>query len=317
MTDKHDVETTGHQWDDDEGYPLKEYNNPLPKWWLYCFYATIVWSVVYWILYPAWPMKDGFTRGLLGWSMHQEFTQEKEVALARRKPFDSRLEKLSLQEIAQDNQLLQYAMSGGKAVFGDFCAPCHGSGGIGVQAGGFPNLADDDWLFGGDLNTIFESIDKGREGQMPAHAQAVGGAFADNQVTDLTEYVLSLSGRSKDATASQRGNQLFHGDAGCNACHGDKGDGSIKGTIAGTPLPPIGAPNLTDAIWLYGGDPVTVRESIAKGRSGRMPAWGSGAQEAGRRLTPLHGPAQQPPGKTVFHGPGRIEYPVDDRPDDG
>ncbi|MBF0400611.1 MAG: cytochrome-c oxidase, cbb3-type subunit III [Magnetococcales bacterium] len=287
MADQHDVETTGHQWDSEEGYPLKEFNNPLPRWWLYSFYATVIWAVVYWVLYPAWPMLDGYTKGMLGWSMHQEFAQDSKAALAQKKASNDRLEKLSLKEIARDNSLLQHAMSGGKAIFGDFCAPCHGSGGVGVKAGGFPTLADDDWLFGGDLDTIYETIDKGRDGAMPAHLQGAGGAFSEAQVNDLTEYVLSLSKRSQDAAAAQRGDQLFHGEAGCNGCHGDLGNGSIKGTVAGSPAPPVGAPNLTDAVWLYGSDPAVVRASIAKGRTGHMPAWGSGAKETGKRLTPL------------------------------
>ncbi|MEO5348621.1 MAG: cytochrome-c oxidase, cbb3-type subunit III [Magnetococcus sp. YQC-3] len=287
MADKHDVETTGHQWDADEGYPLQEFNNPLPKWWLYSFYATIIWSVIYWILYPAWPLPEGFTKGVWGWSMQQEFAQDMAMAAAQKKGADERLAKLSLQEIAKDNQLLQYAMSGGKAVFGDFCAPCHGSSGVGVKSGGFPNLADDDWLFGGDLNTIQETISNGRSGQMPAHLQGAGGAFTEAQVNDLTEFVLSLSGRSKDATATQRGALLFRGEAGCNGCHGDKGDGSVKGSFNGGPVPPVGAPNLTDNIWLYGGEPAAIRESIARGRVGQMPAWSSEAKAVGKKLTPL------------------------------
>lgn len=287
MADTHDVETTGHQWDDKEGYPLREFNNPLPKWWLYSFYVTILWAVVYWVLYPAWPLPDGFTKGVWNWSMVQEFNQEMAAVTAQRKAADDRLAQLPLQEIAKDNTLLQYALSGGKAVFGDYCAPCHGSGGVGVKSGGFPTLADDDWLYGGDLNTIQETVSQGRAGQMPAHLKTAGGAFSEEQVTDLTEFVLSLSGRSKDAAAVQRGGVLFRGDAGCTACHGDKGDGSLKGTLAGGPVPPVGAPNLTDAIWLYGGDPATVRDSIARGRAGQMPAWSGAAKEVGRKLSPL------------------------------
>ncbi|MEO5330605.1 MAG: cytochrome-c oxidase, cbb3-type subunit III [Magnetococcus sp. YQC-5] len=287
MSDTHDVETTGHQWDDDEGYPLREFNNPLPKWWLYSFYGTILWAVVYWILYPAWPLADGFTKGVLGWSMRQEFLGEMEASQAQKKVFNDRLEKLALQEIAKDNQLLQYAMSGGKALFGDYCAACHGSGGVGVKSGGFPTLADDDWLYGGDLDTIYATISNGRSGQMPAHLQSAGGGFSESQVNDLTEFVLSLSKRSKDPAASERGGVLFRGDAGCNACHGDNGNGSLKGTVSGTAAPPVGAPDLTDAIWLHGGDPATIRESIAKGRNGQMPAWSADAKDVGRKLQPL------------------------------
>lgn len=287
MADNHDVDTTGHQWDDDEGFPLQEFNNPLPKWWLYTFYATIIWAVVYWILYPTWPLANSFTKGVLGWSTHQEFQEEMAAAKLQKKPFDERVATLSLQDISKDNQLLQYAISGGKAIFGDFCAPCHGSGGIGSKAGGFPTLADDDWLYGGDLETIHATISQGRIGQMPAHLQAAGGSFTTEQINDLTSYVLSLSGKTADAAANQRGDRLFHGEAGCNACHGDKGNGSIKGSVNGDPVPPMGAPNLTDAIWLYGGDTKTVYESIAKGRSGVMPAWSNEAKSVGKKLDPL------------------------------
>ncbi|MBF0438507.1 MAG: cytochrome-c oxidase, cbb3-type subunit III [Magnetococcales bacterium] len=287
MADNKGVETTGHQWDDDEGYPLQEFNNPLPKWWLYTFYATIIWSFIYWVLYPAWPSANGFTKGVLGWSMHTEFKEDMAAVQVQQKAFNDQMERLSLQEIAKDNKLLQYAISGGKAVFGDYCAPCHGTGGIGVKTGGFPTLADDDWLFGGNLETIHETISGGRVGQMPAHLKSAGGNFSDAQVDDLTSYVLSLTGQSKDAAANQRGDALFHGDAGCKGCHGDKGNGSLKGTVDGSPLPPIGAPNLTDAIWLYGGDRQTVRDSIAKGRSGKMPAWSKESKEVGKKLDPL------------------------------
>lgn len=287
MADNQNVDTTGHQWDEDEGYPLQEFNNPLPKWWLYSFYATIVWSLIYWVLYPAWPMADGFTKGVLGWSMHQEFNQEMAQAQAQKKSVNERMERLSLQEIAKDNQLLQYAMSGGKAIFGDHCAPCHGSGGIGSKAGGFPALTDDDWLYGGTLDAIQETIQQGRNGQMPAHLKAAGGNFSAEQVGDLTQYVLSLSGRSKEAPAIGRGDALFHGEASCNGCHGDKGKGSLKGTVQGQPVPPVGAPNLTDAIWLYGDSPQAIQDTIAKGRSGTMPAWGKEAKEVGRKLDPL------------------------------
>ncbi|MBF0341974.1 MAG: cytochrome-c oxidase, cbb3-type subunit III, partial [Magnetococcales bacterium] len=188
MADNHDVETTGHQWDDEEGFPLKEYNNPLPKWWLYSFYATILWALGYWVLYPTWPLADGFTKGVLGWSMHGEYQKEMDEAKAKQKVFNDQMEKLPLKEIVKNNQLLQYAISGGKALFGDNCAPCHGSGGVGVKAGGFPTLADDDWLFGGDLETIHETISNGRTGMMPAHLNSAGGNFTPAQVADLTAY---------------------------------------------------------------------------------------------------------------------------------
>ncbi|MEO5378419.1 MAG: cytochrome-c oxidase, cbb3-type subunit III [Magnetococcus sp. DMHC-6] len=288
MSEENNVGTTGHQWDDEEGFPLQEFNNPLPTWWLYTFYATIIWAVIYWILYPAWPLPGGFTKGYLGWSMYSEFQGEIEKGNSIRKPFDDRLAALSLKEIAKDNELFQYALSGGRAIFGDYCAPCHGNGGVGSKAGGFPALVDDDWLYGGSLEAISETVQNGRAGQMPAHLDSAGGVLTEAQVDDLTQFVLSLSNKSSDATAAGRGSALFHGDAGCKNCHGDNGKGSLKDTVDGQPIEPsLGAPNLADAIWLYGSEPQIVKTTIAKGRHGRMPAWSQESEEPGRKLDPL------------------------------
>ncbi|MBF0186844.1 MAG: cytochrome-c oxidase, cbb3-type subunit III [Magnetococcales bacterium] len=287
-TVKETVETTGHQWDDDEGYPLKEYNNPLPRWWLYTFYATIVWSVIYWILYPAWPLVNDYTRGVLGWSQYSQLEEELAEAREMQKVWDDKLATLSLEQISNDNTLLQYAISGGKAVFGDNCAPCHGSGGVGSHAKGFPALVDDDWLFGGTLADIEESVQNGRTGTMPAHEEKYDGALNAQQVDVLTDYVLSLSGLGHDAQKAVAGKELFEGEAACVVCHGDSGKGSLKDVAFGDPIDrSVGAPDLTDAIWLYGGDRTTIRTSIAKGRTGKMPAWGEGFSGFGRKLDPL------------------------------
>lgn len=288
MSEEKEVETTGHQWDEDEGYPLKEYNNPLPKWWLYSFYGTIVWAVIYWVLYPAWPLVTDYTHGILGWSMHRQLDEELAEARALQKPFNDRLEKMSLVEITRDPQMLQYAVAGGKSIFGDNCAPCHGSGGTGSKSGGFPVLVDDDWLMSGTIEGIADTITNGHVAMMPAHQKEYGGSFDAKQVDDLTQFVLSLSGQGSNKEAQARGGELFKGEAGCRNCHGDHGKGSAKDTLDGAPMEKsIGAPNLTDAIWLYGGDEATVRLSIAKGRSGRMPAWGPGTEGANHKLTPL------------------------------
>lgn len=280
------VGTTGHQWDDDEGYPLKELNNPLPRWWLYTFYATIVWAVVYWVLYPAWPLPGGFTRGMLGWSSIGQLNEEMDQAKVARKEFDTKLQATSLDAINKDPKLLAYAMSGGKSVYGDNCAPCHGSSGTGAV--GFPSLRDDDWLYGGTLADINETLNNGRQAMMPAHLKSAGGAFEEAQVKDLVEYVSSLSGGQADAAAAKRGDALFHGDAACNACHGDTGKGAVLDSTAGAKIDKsIGAPNLTDAVWLYGGDKATLFKSIAQGRNGRMPAWGTGYQGLGKQLSEL------------------------------
>lgn len=290
MADEHqNVETTGHQWDDEEGYPLKEFNNPLPTWWLYTFYATIAWAVVYVFLYPAIPfVGESSSRGLLGWSMYAELQEEMDAAKVAQKPYDDKLAGTSIEDISNDNELFQYAISGGKAIFGDNCAPCHGSGGSGSVAHGFPSLVDDDWLYGGSLAAIEETIQNGRAGMMPAHLDTAGGGFTAAQVGELTEYVLKISQQQHDAGAAERGEAIFKGDAGCNACHGDDGKGSVKGTMAGMAMEPsIGAPNLTDGIWLYGGSRETVHKSISAGRSGKMPAWGTGFSGFGKKLDPL------------------------------
>ena len=282
------VETTGHQWDDEEGYPLQEFNNPLPRWWLYGLYASILFAIIYWILYPAWPTPSGPTPGILGWSQYGELKEELAEAKAAQKPFNDQLEAHTLEEISKNNGLLQYAISGGKAIFGDNCAPCHGGGGVGSKAKGFPNLVDDDWLFGGTLADIEETIQNGRTGTMPAHLESAGGFLQEAQIQDLTQYVLSLTKRAKDAEATKRGDELFHGEGGCNGCHGDKGLGSLKGRYEGDEIDrSTGAPNLADAIWLYGKDEKTIAASIAKGRTGKMPAWGEGFEGFGRQLTPL------------------------------
>ncbi|MBF0310591.1 MAG: cytochrome-c oxidase, cbb3-type subunit III [Magnetococcales bacterium] len=283
MADNKQVETTGHQWDDEEGFPLKEYNNPLPRWWLYSFYATIIWSVIYWILYPAWPLAQDYTKGLLGWSMHGQLQAELDQAEKLREPFLKQLAATPLDQVSKDPKLLQFARAGGKSIFGDNCAPCHRGGGEGGP--GFPALVDDDWLYGGKLETLVETITNGRQGQMPAHLDTAGGALKGNQVDDLTQFVLSLSNKATDKDAAKRGEELFKGEAGCQTCHGEHGKGSLKDTVAGAAIDHgIGAPNLTDGIWLYGGDAKTIRESIAKGRSGQMPAWG---ESAVRKLDPV------------------------------
>lgn len=284
---EHDVETTGHQWDDEEGFPLQEYNNPLPTWWLYSFYATILWAVVYWVLFPAWPTLNGFSKGVLGWSQYSQLSEEMALAKEAKKSFDDRLMRASFEEIAEDPPLLAYAISGGKAVFSVNCVACHGAGGIG-GAPGFPRLVDDDWNFGGTLAQIEESIQNGRAGYMPPHLQEAGGAFSPAQISDLTEYVLQLATRDHDAPMAARGKELFHGDAGCFACHGEHGQGSVNDTMAGMEIDDgIGAVNLTDAIWLYGPTRDAIHRSIARGRTGRMPAWGTGFDGFGKKLDPL------------------------------
>jgi len=253
--------TTGHEWDG-----IKELNTPLPRWWVLTFYACIVWAIGYWLVYPAWPLVTGYTTGLL------HFTNRGAVAEELAKLETLRGEKMkvlasaSLADIEKDPALLSLARARGKTVFGDNCAPCHGSGAAGAK--GYPNLNDDDWLWGGSLDQIMQTIQfgarsgdaKAHEGQMLAFGR--DGILKQDQITTVANYVRSLSGLSTapgfDAAA---GNKIFAEN--CVSCHGDAGKGN----------PEFGAPNLTDQIWLYGSDQATIEETITNGRSGVMPAW--------------------------------------------
>jgi cytochrome c oxidase cbb3-type subunit 3 len=255
-----DVETTGHEWDG-----IEELNKPLPKWWLYVFYATIIWSIGYWILYPAWPLVTNYTKGYLGYSQRVTVSEDLAAAQAQKAAFRNRIAESDFAAIQADPELFNFALAGGAAAFGDNCAPCHGRGAQG--AAGYPNLRDDSWLWGGSLEAIHQTIlhgiraedSKTRTSLMPAFGKL--GMLKPAQVNDVAEYVLSLSGNATDEAAAGRGQPLFA--ANCAACHGPEGKGDQK----------LGAPNLADELWLYGGDKTTVVETITNSRSGMMPAW--------------------------------------------
>ncbi len=256
------VETTGHVWDGD----LQELNKPLPRWWLYTFYVCIIWAIGYWVAYPAWPTMTGYTKGMLGYSQRATVTDEVKAGKAAQGALRTQLDKTALADIKKDPSLLQFATAGGKAVFSDNCAPCHGRG---AQGGaGYPNLNDDDWIWGGKLEDIQQTIQHGirwstdkntRDSAMPRFG--LDGMLDAKQIGDTAEYVLSLSGASKDAAAAERGKKVFAEQ--CVACHGEDGKGNLE----------LGAPNLTDAIWLYGAKKAEVEKSIQTGRGGSMPAW--------------------------------------------
>ena len=251
--------TTGHVWDDD----LKELNKPLPKWWVYVFYVTIIWSVGYWILYPAWPLISSHTEGLLGYSQRAEVRSEIQEARAAQSQFTEQIEAMELGEIRGDPELLRFAMAGGEAAFGDNCAPCHGSGGQGFT--GYPNLNDDAWIWGGTLDDIHETIRYGiradhpqtRISQMPRFG--LDGILNDEQINDAAEYVRALGGLDHDDAAADRGAEIYAQQ--CGFCHGQNGEGMTD----------LGAPNLTDAIWLYGSSKDAIVTSIQTGRGGMMP----------------------------------------------
>lgn len=255
------TETTGHAWDG-----IKELNTPLPRWWLWTFYITIVWAVVYCVLYPAIPMITTSTKGMLGYSSRGDVAEAIKVANAAQSKYLDQMEKSSLEEIVNDKDLFQFAVAGGKSAFAVNCIQCHGSGAAGSK--GYPNLNDDDWLWGGDLETIqttilhgirFAGDDDTRVSDMPAFGR--DELLEKEQINDVAEFVLSLSGKSEDSAAAERGKQLFADN--CAACHGESGEGNQE----------LGAPNLTDAIWLYGGNKETVVQTITNSRKGVMPAW--------------------------------------------
>ncbi len=256
------TETTGHEWDG-----IKELNTPLPRWWLWVFYATIVWAIGYWVLYPAWPMLAGYTHGVLNHSQRADVAQSVRELKTQRAIQGKALQGATLQQIEADPNLLQFAREAGKSAFGDNCATCHGSGAQGFK--GYPNLNDDVWLWGGTLDDIRHTIQVGvrsshpdtRASQMPAFGR--DGLLEKAQITDLTQYVLKLSGRKANAAAVARAEPLFKEQ--CAACHGDDGRGKRE----------FGAPNLTDRDWLYGGSADEIRMQIEQGRGGVMPTWGT------------------------------------------
>jgi cytochrome c oxidase cbb3-type subunit III len=263
--------TTGHSWDG-----IEELNTPLPRWWLWTFYACIVWGVIYTIAYPAWPLISGATPGVLGFSTRQQVAEEIAAAAESNMAINQRLADTELTAIAADPDLNRYAVSAGGAVFKTWCAQCHGSGAAGAK--GYPNLLDDDWLWGGDIETIHETITVGirqqadaegdylRQSQMPAFG--ADGLLEDGDIDAVVNYVMSLSGQPQDAALVDHGATVFAEN--CASCHGEAGTGDRS----------LGAPNLADAIWLYGGDFATLKDTVSNARYGMMPAWGDRLTEA-------------------------------------
>jgi len=276
---KQTAQTTGHAWDGD----LQELNNPLPNWWLWGFYATVVFAIVYWVLYPTFPIGKTYTKGIMNnityttsdgktttthWNTRALLMRDLERAREMQKPYLDKVEKASFAEIAKDQDMRAFAYSKAKVLFADNCEACHQAGGAGV-IGLYPNLADDAWLWGGSHKQIETTIREGRHGNMPGFK----GRFSDAQITDLASYVLSLSKQAGvNAASAKRGQALFEGTAGCFACH----------TRAGTGNTSIGSANLTDQIWTIANVPAqntiegkqaVVKHVIMSGVSRQMPTW--------------------------------------------
>lgn len=253
--------TTGHEWDG-----IKELNTPLPRWWLFTFYATIIWAVGYWVVYPAWPLVHGYTTGLLHYSSRANVAVDLAQLEAMRGEKMAVLGNASLADIEKDPALLSLARAQGKTVFADNCAACHGIGAAGAK--GYPNLNDDDWLWGGTLDQIMQTIRYGarsgnpnaHEGQMLAFGR--DGMLKSEEIVTVANFVRSLSGLPTDpGYDAAAGKKIFSDN--CVVCHGEGGKGNQQ----------VGAPNLTDQIWLYGSDKNTIVETITNGRAGVMPAW--------------------------------------------
>lgn len=254
------VETTGHTWDG-----IKELNNPAPRWWLIVFYISVIWSIGYWVVYPAWPTlsgdgERGGTEGTMGWTQYDQLKEQQAEIRARKSAYLERFENASFAEIRADEELYAFAVAGGAAAFKDNCATCHGTGGAG--SAGYPNLNDDDWLWGGDVDSIHETIRVGirspheetRLSEMPPFGDMLSG----EEIADVADHVLALSGRAED---SEAGAQVFADN--CASCHGENGLGDSA----------LGAPNLADAIWFYGSEKGDIMSQVRKPKHGVMPTW--------------------------------------------
>ncbi|MGX5851355.1 cytochrome-c oxidase, cbb3-type subunit III [Mesorhizobium sp. PL10] len=253
------ISTTGHEWDG-----IRELNNPLPRWWVICFYITIVWAIGYTIAYPAWPMLTSATKGVLGYSSRNEVKNELAAADAAKDKYVAGVQSKSVSEILADDTLREFAVSAGGAAFKVNCVQCHGSGAQGSK--GFPNLNDDDWLWGGKAEEIQKTITHGirfapdldtRQSEMPAFADVL----QPEQISQVSAYVASLSGPVRDKILVQFGANVFADN--CAGCHGENAKGNRE----------LGAPDLTDAIWLYGSGESAIAAQVRAPKQGVMPAW--------------------------------------------
>lgn len=267
-TTKAQPETTGHSWDG-----IEEYNNPLPRWWLWTFYLTIIWGLIYTILYPAWPLVEGATQGLWGGNPRTSVAAEIQRFDDANAGIEAKLVAADLTAISADQELVGFATNAGAAVFKTWCAQCHGAGAAGAK--GYPNLIDNDWLWGGTIEDIHTTIQHGIRNTEDADARysemprfGADELLEPEQIDQVVHYVLQISGQDNDAALAAEGATVFADN--CAACHAEDGSGDRA----------QGAPNLTDAIWLYGGDAAALTETVTNARFGVMPAWSGRLSEA-------------------------------------
>ena len=263
-----EVPSTGHSWDG-----IEEYDNPLPRWWLWTFYATIIWGIGYLIAYSAISLINGATPGVLGESMRSNVAAEIKRFNEANAPIQAKLVETPLTEIAANPELANYTANAGGAIFRTWCAQCHGSGAGGAT--GYPSLLDNDWLWGGTIDDIYTTVQHGvrdpkdsetRYSEMPRFG--TDGMLDKTQIGDVVNYVLQLGGQPHDAAKAEAGKAVFADN--CVSCHGETGTGDRA----------QGAPNLTDAVWLYGKDPATLTRIVTEGPFGVMPAWSGRLSEA-------------------------------------
>lgn len=253
-----EVSDTGHEWDG-----IRELENPPPRWWTNALYLSGLLVLVYFILYPSLPLVNESTKGLLGWTQINEYKDNLAEVEAKREPFEAKLAAMSAEEILADPEMRNYAVGSSKVLYGDNCAACHGTGGIPAPGSGYPILADDDWLYGGDVNTIVETLAKGRRGMMLSHAKTL----KPEEVDGLVQFVVN----SSEGKATEAGWKLYN-EKGCVGCHGADAKGIHE----------LGSANLTDQIWRFSGDPEEIRYTILHGvndpsdpktRVAVMPVW--------------------------------------------
>ena len=255
---------TGHEWDG-----IRELNTPLPRWWLWTFYACILFAIVYWVLYPAWPLVNCFSHGVLGFSSRGQVAEDVKAIQAQRAQTEAGLDKASVTQIVADKKLLSLALAHGKAAFAEDCAPCHGSGGQGSK--GYRNLTNEDWLWGGTLDDIQTTITHGiradydkdtRSSAMPAFGR--DGILKPEEIRQVASYVRTLSKLEPEAGVDVAAGKKIFADN-CAVCHGDDGKGNLA----------MGSANLTDGLQLYGGDFKDLIQTITYARNSTMPAWGA------------------------------------------